>query len=172
MKKTFIILTFIVNLNLGFGQTKTQIDSLLNTIAEIENSKEITKTVEAEKIIIFGEKSLPILAEFFTDSTVTKVKSECQERNLTKGELSIIMADRIERMPYATITGIQNCTLTFCKNNPNLIEYYLWAIKRDGIGAFQDKYKDWLVSDDRKDWTSLFDTRTKKGIRKEKRSRK
>tara|TARA_Y100000815_G_scaffold273595_1_gene305256 strand:- start:218 stop:652 length:435 start_codon:yes stop_codon:yes gene_type:complete len=138
MKKlTFTFLIIFVNLNLAFSQTKSEIDSLLNGISTIENSKEISKTEQARKIISFEQNSLTTLAIFFTDSTMTKVKSECQERNLTKGEIAIIMADQVEFMPYGTLTGIQNCLLTFCENNPNLVEYYLWAIKRDGVENFQ-----------------------------------
>jgi hypothetical protein len=152
MKKIrLIIIISILNLNFGLAQTESEIDALLNGIAKTENSKGITKTEQAEKIITYGEKSLLILAEFFTDSTQTKVKSECQERNLTKGEIAIIMADQIQRMPYAQLTGIQNCLLTFCENNPNWIEYYLWAIKRDGTEKFQEKYRDWIA------WTKLSD---------------
>ena len=157
MKKIcLIILISILNLNLGLAQTESKIDSLLNGIAETENPKVIIKTKQAEKIIDFGEKSLPILAIFFNDSTLTKEKSECQERNLTKGEIAIIMADQIQRMPYAQLTGIQNCLLTFCENNPNWIECYLWAVKRDGTEKFQEKYRDLIA------WTKLSDKEKRK----------
>ena len=157
MKKTrFIILISILNLNLGLAQTVSEIDSLLIGIAETENSKRINKTWQAEKIIAFGENSLLILAEFFTDQTLTKVKSECQERNLTKGEIAIIMADHIQRMPYFKLTGIQNCLLTYCENNPNRVEYYLWANKRDEIEKFKEKYKAWIA------WTKLSDKEKRK----------
>ncbi len=173
MKKIgLILLTILLNLNWSFSQTKSEIDSLLNGIAETENSKGITKTEQAKKIIAFGENSLKTLAEFFTDSTLTIIKSDCQERNLTKGEIAIIMADRIEGMPYFTVTGIQNCLATFCENNPNLIEYYLWAIKRDGTEKFKEKYLDWLESDDRIEWTPLLDYKSKKERKKEIRKRK
>ena len=157
---------------MSFSQTKSEIDSLLSGISETENSKGITETEQAKKIIAFGENSLTTLAEYFTDSTLTKVKSECQKRNLTKGEIAIIMADRIEGMPYFTVTGIQNCTMSFCENNPNLIEYYLWAIKRNGTEQFQEKYLTWLESDDRIEWTPLLDYKSKKERKKEIRKRK
>ena len=145
MKKIGIIfLTLLLNLNLSFSQTKSEINSLLNGIVETENSKGIIKTEQAKKIIAFGEKSLPILAEFFTDSTQTRIKSECHSRNLIKGEIAIIMADQIDRMPYALLTGVQNCLLEFCKDNPNLIEYYLPWINRDGFLNFKEKYISWL----------------------------
>ena len=145
-----ILLTILLNLNLSFSQTESEIDSLLNVISKTENSIGIVKTKQAEKIMAFGEKSLPILAEFFTDFTLTEIKSECHNRNLTKGELAIIIADRIEGMPFALLTGVQNCLLEFCENNPNLIEYYLPWIKQDGGKSFKEKYKNWLASYDRK----------------------
>jgi hypothetical protein len=151
-KLGLIISVLLLNLNLGFSQTESEIDSLLIGIAETENSKEIIKTEQALKIMAFGEKSLPILAEFFPDSTLTNVKSECRERNLKKGEIAIIMADHIERMPYATLTGVRNCFMTFCENNPNLIEYYLPWINRDGIEKFQTKYVNWLYDKEHLDW--------------------
>ncbi len=153
MKKIRLILIIsILNLTLGFAQTESEIDLLLNGIAKTGNSKKITETEQAEKIIGYGEKSLPILAEFFTDSTLTNVKSDCQKRNLTKGEIAIIIADRIEIMPYGLLTGVQNCLSEFCENNPNLIEYYFPWIKEDGGRNFKIKYLTWLHDEKRVDW--------------------
>lgn len=173
MKK--IRLTLIIGIlisNFGFSQSKSEIENLLDGISKIENSKEITKTKQAEKLIEYGWQILPNLAEFFTDQTLTNVKSECQDRILNKGELAIIMADRIEGMPYFTLTGMQNCILTFCENNPNLVEYYLPAILAQGTLEFQKKYNEWLASDDRIDWTPLLTYETKKERRKIIRERK
>ena len=135
---------------------------LLNQISKTENSREITKTDPAQKLIEYGWRILPTLGEFFNDQTPTNLRSECIGRNLNKGEIAIIMADRIEGMPYYPLTGIQNDTLIFCKNNPNLIEYYLPYIIRDGINNFQEKYQRWLVSDERIEWRPILDYKTKK----------
>ena len=142
-----IILSLLLNLNLSFSQTKSEVEYLLDGITKTENSKEIIKTEQAKKIITYGVKTLPILAEFFTDSTLTKVKSDCHKRNLTKGEIAIIMADNVDRMPYAHLTGIRNCLLEFCEYNPNLVEYYLPWIIQDGLSNFKDKYINWLSGD-------------------------
>ena len=163
MKK--IRLTLIIGVlisNFGFSQSKSEIENLLDGISKIENSKELTNTEQAEKLIKYGWRILPTLAEFFTNQTSTNVKSECLDRILNKGEIAIIMADRIEGMPYARVTEIQNCTLDFCEKNANLIEYYLPYIKSNGIKEFQKNYMDWLVSDDRIDWTPLLTYETKK----------
>jgi len=148
MKKlllTILIFTF----NFGFSQTKTEIDLLLNEIAKTKVSKEIAKTEPGKKLINYSLKILPALTEFFTDTAETNVKSECIERNLNKGEIAIIVADRIESMPYFRVTGIQNCLFTFCEKNLNYIEYYFPAIKRDGIENFKSKYIAWLKSEER-----------------------
>ena len=55
--------------------------------------------------------------EFFTNSILSEIKSDCHNMILTKGELAIIVADRIEGMPFALLTKVQNCLLKFFKNN-------------------------------------------------------
>ena len=173
MKKVHLKLIIVVLISsFVFSQSKSEIENLLDGIAKIENSKEITKTEQAEKLIEYGWRILPTLAEFFTDQTLTEIKSECNNRILNKGEIAIIMADRIEGMPYARVTGIQNCTLTFCEKNANLIEYYLPFIERDGIKIFQEKYIEWLASNDRIEWTPLLTYETKKERKKIMRERK
>lgn len=170
-KICFIIIIF--NLNICFSQTKSEIDSLLIEISKIEYSKNISKSEQAKKIIIFGENSLPILAEFFTDSTLTNVTSNCQGRNLSKAELAIIMADQVEFMPAFTLTSIQNCTLESCENDPNypnFIEYYLGAIKNNGFTKFKTKYIAWLSDNERKRWRNMF--KSKKQIKSEKRKKR
>lgn len=148
MKKIGLIyLVLLLNFSFCFSQTKSEMDTLLNGISKTTNSKEIIKTEQAKKIIAFGEKSLPILVQFFSDTTLTKVKSECHERNLTKGEIAIIMVDQIDRMPYNALTSVQNCLLEFCKDNPNLIEYYFPWIHHNGYFEFKKKYKNWLSED-------------------------
>lgn len=174
MKKRHLII-LIFTFNFGLSQTNTEIDSLLNEIARIENSKEIINTNEGKKIIDYGWKLLPKLSEFFTDKTKTNVRSECVGRNLTKGEIAIILADKIEGMPYAQITGIQNCLAAFCEKNMNFIEFYLDFIKIDGVEKFQVKYNEWLKSDANIEWKPIFDlksTSERKKIIKEKRKAK
>jgi len=157
-------------LNWGFAQNQTEIDALITEIGKTEDSRNIAKTQPAQKVLSFGAGSLPILAELFTDSTLTNVHSECQKRNLTKGEIAIVLADQIEIMPYATITGMQNCLGTFCENNLNLIEYYLPAIREMGMEEFQRKYVDWLGSDERAAWRPSIDNKPEKENRQKKKN--
>lgn len=148
MLKYSILLLFIMMLShKSIGQSRDEIDKLLLSICNIKDSKNISNTEQAKKIVKYGVKNLPILATFFTDTTQTKVKSDCQDFYLRKGEIAIILADQIERMPYSHLTGIQNCLLEFCENNPNFIEYYLYAIRRGGVSIFKDKYLKWLRED-------------------------
>ena len=147
----FTLLSFQWN----WAQTAFEIDSLINEISKADSSKELTKLKPAQLIIALGKSALPLLAEIFTDTTLTSVTSVCQHRALTKGEISIIMADRIESMPYYRLTGTQNCLLTFCENSPSLIEYYLNSIA-DRTEEFQNEYLVWLASDERMEWRPLI----------------
>lgn len=134
----------------SFGQTQLTVDSLLTTLYTTKNSKYLSTQAEGRRLISYGEKILPFLANRFTDTTLTAIKSECQEFMLTKGEVAIIVADRIEMMPYAQLAYMQNCELEFCKDNPNLVEYYIHAIRRITVKKFQDRYFDWLKSKERR----------------------
>lgn len=62
----------------------------------------------------------------------------------------MVMADHIEMMPYALLTGLQNCILTFCEENPNRIEYYFDAIEVMSRSRFRTNYLTWLNSKTRK----------------------
>ncbi len=150
----FLTIAAILTLSVNFsvGQSRQLVDSLLLPLYNINNSKDLSKSIQAKQIIGYGEKVLPILSTYFTDTTQTKIKSECQSTYLSKGEVAIILCDRIEIMPYASLTGVQNCLVEFCKNNPNWIEYYLYAIRRMDIKIFKQKYTNWLTSKDRKNW--------------------
>jgi len=153
MKQFVIIVTLLIfSINYSSAQSSQMIDSLLLPLYKVENSKDISKALQAKQIISYGSNLLLLLSTYFTDTTQTNIKSDCQNIYLTKGEVAIILADRIEIMPYALLTGIQNDILEFCKDNPNLVEYYLTAIRRNNIKLFKQKYIDWLISKNRKEW--------------------
>ncbi len=100
-----------------------------------------------QQIIKEGNSNLQSLIDKFPDTTLSNVYSNCCNRYLSRGELAIIIADHIEKMPYFLLTGIQNCTMTFCPDNPNNIEYYLDVIKsRRGVHEFTKKYRQWVNS--------------------------
>jgi hypothetical protein len=118
-------------------------------------SENITKDSVVQKLITNGEKFLPTLSIRFTDSTTSMVFSKCNGRYLTRGELAIILADRIETIPYFNLTGLQNCMLESCDNNPNFVEYYLEFIRFRGMTkVFQKRYDEWLISSDRKRYST------------------
>lgn len=146
-----------------YGQSKEEIQGLLREVGEQTlNSKEIKHNKAAIRVMDYGVEIIPKLIGSFSNSSNTKTYSECQERNLTVGEIAIILVDKIEPMPYFQITGVQNCLLTFCDKNDNLIEYYLqWDDKRNQK-QFADKYSNWFSSKDRKGWTNSFKERTDK----------
>ncbi|SDL76988.1 hypothetical protein SAMN05421823_10869 [Catalinimonas alkaloidigena] len=167
--RTFLLLFIIAFLKLPvvFAQEDTQVVALLNRLAQADNSKRLNDALQGEEITISKEKLLPAFARRFTDSTLTEVKSDCLGRVLSIGELAIIAADRLEMMPYSQLTGVQNCLLSFCDENPNFIEYYLNVIKEAGTSSFQEKYFEWLQSDGRKEWWPSYDEgRSKQEVRK------
>jgi len=143
-----IVLTISLFLSIQLNaQPEHQIDSLIDAIiVEVDSSQSIIQNKNAKTIITYGVAAIPMLIQLFENNEKTTIYSDCQERHLRKGEIAIILTDRIERMPYFTVTGIQNCTLDFCKENPNWIEYYLWAIQRDGVSEFKDRYFAWFYS--------------------------
>jgi hypothetical protein len=106
---------------------------------EIAISDEITTCEHGKRIINSGKEILPFLKEKFTDSTETKVYSSFNKRNLTFGELAIILASEIKSIPIAYVVGIQQCTPPFDMD----IEYYLGRIK-ENPRRFVENYTKWI----------------------------
>ena len=139
-----LLLIFFISLSCH-AQIGEKVENDFIKILQLKDSKEIAKSSNLKSIKKkYNKKALVYLAKFFDIPTKTNVYSTCQSRFLTKGEVAIIVADQIDRMPYAELTGIQNCTLQFCKKNPNLIEYYFSYIK--SYPEFQSKYYQYLKS--------------------------
>ena len=151
MKFLLPLISFTLLSLVGAGQVKDELESTLtNLYGESEN---IIKDNAVKNLLSAGTKLLPVLSTRFTDNTISKVYSTCAGRYLTRGELAIIVADHIEGMPYFQLTGLQNCTLESCPNNPNFVEYYLEFLRFRGMyKVFQKKYEEWLQSADRKKW--------------------
>ena len=149
MKLFFLFGILILNYFVTFSQ---QADYVRLSLGKIScKSERIINDSNAKLIIKKGISVLPVLADQFNDSTVSLVYSDCNNRYLTVGELAIILADRVEMMPYFPLTGIENCTMKFCEINPNLIEYYFNVIQsRLTIDEFQRRYKTWLKSKNRR----------------------
>jgi hypothetical protein len=162
MMKTIISIFLIAQSLLCFSQTDSKIDSLLGALSDVARAADLSTRPPAIQIMNYGSDALPVLAKHFSDTSVTQVISDCQNIYLTKGEIAIIIADRIEIMPYMMLTGIQNCILEFCRDNPNWVEYYLSAIRRDGVISFQKKYLNWLKSKDRRKFWSYLRNKKKK----------
>ena len=62
--KNILLLVLIFSFNLVLSQNKIEIDSLLNEIAKTNDSREISKTEPAKKIIEYKTKLLPTFADF------------------------------------------------------------------------------------------------------------
>lgn len=149
-KKYFTLtLIFILFSGLVFGQSKNEIEDLLIKVCKVSDSKDIIRNESTMKIEDYQEDALKTLANFFTDNYKTEVYSKCLKRKLSRGEVAIIICDRIEIMPYFELIKIQNIGLSFCKDNPNFVEPYLDIIKKQSIQTFQQKYLEWLNSTER-----------------------
>ena len=143
MKK--LLLIFLLSFA-SYAQHGQDVELHFNEILKTKNSKDIINSSGFKYIENrYEKKSLVYLAKFFDIPTQTIIYSDCQNRFLTKGEVAIIVADRIKMMPYYNLTGIQNCTLSYCENNSNLIEYYFSFIK--SYSEFQRKYYHYLKSE-------------------------
>ena len=117
-----------------------EINESINFIAkEITNSDEISTCEHGKKLINSGVEILPYLKEKFSDSTETNVYSYYNKRNLTCGEIAIIVASEIKSIPIAYVVGIQQCTPPFDME----IEHYLGRIKSNP-SEFNKKYNKWL----------------------------
>lgn len=149
-KKIFIFSILLASFsNLSFAQSRVEIENLFDEVCKVEDSKNIIKSESAMKISSYNESALNILTDFFTDNSKTKVYSVCLKRKLNRGEVAIILCDRIEIMPYFKLLGIQNCIFSFCKDNPNFVELYLDIIKKQPVSKFKEKYIEWLHSEER-----------------------
>jgi hypothetical protein len=146
MKYCCLILSFILFGLCGSGQTPGSIDAVLSNLSC--QSEKIVNDSGVRHLIARGSNLLPALSSRFTDTSLSNVFSKCTNRRLYKGELAVIIADRIKGMPYCLLTGVQNCTLDYCPNNPNLVEYYLDFIKFRGMmSVFRERYDKWLAKE-------------------------
>lgn len=103
------------------------------------------------RLLTEGKNILPALSKHFADTSVTAVFSACAGRFLKQGEIALLVADRIESMPYFLLTGLQNCTLESCDGKTLTIEWYLDFIRqRNMTGEFSKRYNKWLISPERK----------------------
>lgn len=114
-------------------------------------SAQVTTDSSVIPLLAKGDTLLSLLAEHFTDYSVSRVYSACTKRFLTRGELAMILADKIEGMPYYLLTGFENCLLDQCPDNPNRVEYYLPYIRSRGITRLlQQRYREWLAGPERR----------------------
>lgn len=116
------------------------------------NSKSITDNSIANSIQERGRPMLPLLMKHLSDTTETCIYSDCIGRNLRLGEVVFTILESVDGIPYFLITGIENCTLTFCDDNPNGIEYYFPAeFDSKRLSRYASNYEEWYYSADREE---------------------
>lgn len=135
-----------IHSDVNFRKLLLQIDSATT------NSKFIINNPIAEEIKKKGRPMIPLLMKHFADTTETSIYSECIGRDLRLGEVAFIITESIDFMPLFLVTGIQNCLLTFCEDNPNAIEYYFpKEFENERLSSYASNYEDWYYSEDRKE---------------------
>ncbi|MCD2424832.1 hypothetical protein LQ567_18765 [Niabella pedocola] len=148
--RTLLLNILLINATGAYGQSLAEMDSLVRAAGSIRNSNQLAQSRQLAVAKGYGPSALFVLAALFNKEGETGIYSDCRKRNLTEGEVAMIFADGIEWMPYATLTGMQNCTLTFCEDNLNKIEYYFGVIHLIGVETFQKRYLNWLNGKERK----------------------
>lgn len=114
-------------------------NSLINVTEEVSNSDSIELCLNGQKIINNGKDILPFLMEHFKDSTVTNVYSVYNKRNLTTGEVAMILSNSIQQIPIAQVVGVQQCIPPFEGD----IEIFLGHIE-NRPDRFYKEYENWI----------------------------
>ena len=152
MKKNLVILFLtLVSFN-SYSQTNEEIEHLLNEILLVEgNYDDLIESKQANLLVSYGKDILPKLVFFFTSTEISKLKLNCFKSNLTKGEIAIIIAEKIESIPKFEIKlPYGDYLFGRCKGNPNWIDDNLPRIRIGGVEQFIQKYNEWLNSSKRK----------------------
>ena len=142
--KVFFCYIFLLISAHAISQTSL-IQQLVDQKLTVTQSEHIIQDPLSKKIIEGSEKNLFQLANLFSNNTETTIFSKCHNRKITIGEVAIVLADKIEGIPYFVVFRIQNCTMSSCDNNPNFVEYYFSSHLRT-LQA-KERYINWLLFD-------------------------
>ena len=113
--------------------------TLLKIDDQISTSDSIEICQSGQKLINSGLEILPFLQVEFKDSTETKIYSEYNKRNLTIGEVAIIIANSIKQIPIFQVIGVEQCIPPFERD----VEKFLDAIKYRPERFYQE-YANWI----------------------------
>lgn len=117
-------------------------NALIKVTQEVSTSDSIELCQNGQKIINSGKDILPYLLEHFKDSTETNIYSEFNKRDLTTGEVAIILSNSIKKIPIAQVVGVQQCTPPFESD----VEKFLGYIK-NRPERFYEEYENWIKND-------------------------
>lgn len=115
--------------------------SLLDISNQVSNSDSIVLCKAGQKILNSGKEIIPYLQSNFLDSTVTNVYSEENQRNLSIGEVAILLTSTIQQIPIFQVVGVQQCTPPFETD----IEHFLDYIKKNP-NRFLENFDIWMDS--------------------------
>jgi hypothetical protein len=101
---------------------------------------------EYASIVKKGRRIIPALITQLTDTTKTRIVDQCTGQYYSIGELSYILIDNIESIPFALVTGVMADVLGSCSY---LAIGELDYVRTNGA-KFQSQYKSYFYSQKQK----------------------
>ena len=158
MQKVFLIL-LILSLSLtAHNQTSDRINRLLHEIRSIppkytENGFKFKKhsiintsaDVYYRIALNYSTTAIPFLIENLSDTTLTNIKNMCSQEIYSIGDISFLLINDIEQIPYAAVTNSQWCLIGLCGFLPDGFMLYLKYHRQE----FQLNYKAYYYSQTR-----------------------
>lgn len=100
-------------------------DSLVLNLSDKNITVLDTNAVFYWEMIKRGEKSIPILIDCLSDTTLTNIYDKCKKGYLTVGDICYFALDEIAEFPAFLVTNIEFCTIDV-ENNCWSFYYYLF----------------------------------------------
>jgi hypothetical protein len=93
--------------NSNIGEYTLTKDSLISQLAEMKTDTLDCSADVYWKIVKKGKKSIPLLIESLTDTTMTNVYDHCKNGKLSVGEVSYFALEELAEFPAFVVTHIQ-----------------------------------------------------------------
>ena len=158
MQKVLLILLILCLSLTGHNQTSDGINRLLHEIRSIppkytENRFKFKKhsiintpaDVYYRIVLNYSTTAIPFLIEKLSDTTLTNIKNMCSQEIYSIGDISFLLINDIEQIPYAAVTNFQWCLIGLCGFIPDGFMLYLKYHRQE----FQSNYKAYYYSQTR-----------------------